>query len=655
MTRRLILLPLLAATLAAQEVPERFRELYEDVRDNAYMQKQLAFLFEHMPQQDRETLAVETLRDNVFYAITARGAHGWAMGVPNELFQNYVLPYAQADEKRENWRKAMYERCAPLVADCKTPGEAAKVLNEQLFDLVDVHYSTRRRRALQAPGESIAQGRATCTGLSILLADACRSVGVPARIVSVKWPHKAGNHTWVEIWDGNRWRFCGADEPDPKGFDRAWFVGDARQCDVEDKRNRIYAVSFANTGTTFVPGWSATTLPGTDVTWRYDGTLPNDTNAPLLAQLGRYFRSEPRRQREFEFDRNLDEELRTRAGDARLRALVWRALREFEHASLRGGHADGQLQVAGKTTTFALREVGEEPDGGWPLVITLLGDAKAEAGYFHDAPKAGGYLRCDLQAPEDRDAIAPTIERLIRQCVICSGVDPGRVVLVGHGAGGDAAILAATRIPHRFAAVHASAAAPRLERGAALSLHSLPLTLVTSAEDTTERLARTRTLRDELAKLRAMFEGEEPKLWTAAVTLVDGRDRRDLGDRDMLAKLVTIRRGAMRNPPAMLAGPHARHHYNLHVETTASGVRIESTVADGMWTFRPSKAAAVSGWFDARTLDLSRPFSFVDESEQSSGHYGPRDPSPSLRVLCATMQQVGDPWLAATWIPRKIP
>ena len=115
----------------------------------------------------------------------------------------------------------------PLVKGCATPGEAAQVLNRTIFNMVDVHYSTGRKRALASPSESIAQHKATCTGLSILLADACRACCVPARLVSVRWPHKAGNHTWVEVWDGERWRFCGADEPDPKGLDRAWFVGDA--------------------------------------------------------------------------------------------------------------------------------------------------------------------------------------------------------------------------------------------------------------------------------------------------------------------------------------------------------------------------------------------------------------------------------------------
>jgi hypothetical protein len=44
--------------------------------------------------------------------------------------------------------------------------------------------------------------------------------------VTVKWATKEGNHTWVEIWDGSAWRFCGADEPDSNGLDPQARVGD---------------------------------------------------------------------------------------------------------------------------------------------------------------------------------------------------------------------------------------------------------------------------------------------------------------------------------------------------------------------------------------------------------------------------------------------
>ena len=110
------------------------------------------------------------------------------------------------------------------MKDAKTITEAVQALNKEFFKLVNTHYHTGRKRTNQSPKESMEQGKATCTGLSILLVDACRAVGIPARAVGTPmWTNGRGNHTWIEIWDGD-WHFTGADEYDAKGLNRGWFV-----------------------------------------------------------------------------------------------------------------------------------------------------------------------------------------------------------------------------------------------------------------------------------------------------------------------------------------------------------------------------------------------------------------------------------------------
>ena len=64
---------------------------------------------------------------------------------PSSGFFNDVLPYAVFDERREAWRANLLERCAPLVANCTTAAEAAQTLNREFFNLVNVHYNTKRR------------------------------------------------------------------------------------------------------------------------------------------------------------------------------------------------------------------------------------------------------------------------------------------------------------------------------------------------------------------------------------------------------------------------------------------------------------------------------------------------------------------------------
>ena len=241
-----------------QEVPEQQR-------------RALAFLIEHMPDSDLQTLGADYLLENVRLAYQARQQAAWGSQIPEALFFNDVLPYANVDETREDWRAAMMQRCWPIVKDCRTPGEAAQKLNRELFSLIQVRYATSRAKANQSPAESMQQSVASCTGLSIILSDACRSVGIPARLVGTpSWTKKRGNHTWVEVWD-NGWHFTGAAEPSPEGLDRGWFQQDAAEADDSQPRNRIYAVSYARTGMYFPMVWSprARQVHAVNVTPRY--------------------------------------------------------------------------------------------------------------------------------------------------------------------------------------------------------------------------------------------------------------------------------------------------------------------------------------------------------------------------------------------------
>ncbi len=231
----------------------------------------LEFLLENMPERDAQILSADFLLNDVALAHKVLARAPWREQVPEEIFFNDILPYACMNERREEWRQKLRELCLPLVADCKTPGEAAQRLNQKLFPLLKVRYSTERKRADQCPSESIASGKATCTGLSILLVDACRSIGVPARVAGTPmWSNLRGNHTWVEVWDGG-WHFTGAAEPDKNGLDRGWFVHDASQARKDVPQHAIYATSFKQTGISFPLVWAPeiTWVAAVNVTDRY--------------------------------------------------------------------------------------------------------------------------------------------------------------------------------------------------------------------------------------------------------------------------------------------------------------------------------------------------------------------------------------------------
>lgn len=237
----------------------------------ADQQTGMKFLIENMPAVDLESLSAEFLREHVGLGYEARQKFPWAKTVPEDIFLNDVLPYASVNEQRDNWRRQVREICLPWIKDCQTASEAAQVINQKLFRHLKVKYSMKRRVPHQGPLESIERGVATCTGLSIILVDACRSVGIPARIVGTPlWINKSGNHTWVEIWDGD-WYFTGAAEADAKGLNRGWFVNNASQAVKDIPEHAIYASSFKKTGLSFRLSWSPKVeyVSAVNVTERY--------------------------------------------------------------------------------------------------------------------------------------------------------------------------------------------------------------------------------------------------------------------------------------------------------------------------------------------------------------------------------------------------
>ncbi|MEY4567669.1 MAG: hypothetical protein RLY14_2639, partial [Planctomycetota bacterium] len=240
----------------------------------------LEFLLRHMPEHDLQSLTCDYLLQNVRLAYQAWKESPWHSQVDEELFFNNILPYCVVNETRDEWRKDFYERFRPLIADCKTISEAAATLNGQIFGIVQVKYSTKRPKPDQSPAESIKAGLASCSGLSILLIDACRALGIPARFAGTPlWADGSGNHSWVEIWDNGQWHFTGACEATGKELNQGWFTGRASQAIIDDPRKAIYASSFKRTPIHFPLVWDRQIrfVYAVNVTPRYAGkqTIPD--------------------------------------------------------------------------------------------------------------------------------------------------------------------------------------------------------------------------------------------------------------------------------------------------------------------------------------------------------------------------------------------
>lgn len=232
----------------AKELKKALKEVPHNEREG------MAFLISYMPERDAKSLSADFLLENVQYAYKARAEFPWAKEVPDSVFLNDVVAYANLNENRESWRKDFYERFKKYVAPCKTMREAIDSVNRNVRDELLVDYNTKREKPDQAPYESMRQHMASCSGLSILLTDAFRAVGIPSRVAGTPaWHDDRGNHNWNEVWIDGQWRFTEYYPSDD--LDQSWFLTDAGKAIKEDVRKAIYAASFKPTGCYFPLVW----------------------------------------------------------------------------------------------------------------------------------------------------------------------------------------------------------------------------------------------------------------------------------------------------------------------------------------------------------------------------------------------------------------
>lgn len=244
--------PALKDAIASSARPEALKDLFADA-DRKY-HSELAYLITHMDAADRDTMSLPLLMENVCFAHQARQQFAWTKALPEEVYLTDVLPYHVVDEVRDAWRKELYELCAPIADTCRTMEEAIRAINGRIPELTGVHYNTLREKTNQSPRESMRQGMASCTGLSILLVDALRSVGIPARFVgTASWHDNRGNHSWTEVWLDGQWRVT--EYYFPSALDHLWFMDDASKANPADRHYAIYATRFGKADDWFPMVW----------------------------------------------------------------------------------------------------------------------------------------------------------------------------------------------------------------------------------------------------------------------------------------------------------------------------------------------------------------------------------------------------------------
>lgn len=481
--------------LALQNVPEGQLEGME-------------FLVSYMPKCDLQNLSAKFLLDNVNYAYKAYEEAAWRDQVPKDIFLNNVLPYAVVNERRDDWRRDFYERFKPLVAEAESPGQAAVILNQSIYEMVDVHFSRKRPKADQSPYESVEAGMASCTGLSILLVDACRAVGVPARLAGTPlWVDNSGNHSWVEVWD-NGWHYTGGDEPDGDELDKGWFTDKTKTAIKNNRMNAIYATSFRDTDVVFPLVWdeSVDYVYAVNVTDRYI-SLSNeeqvaietnsgfDVEASLHAidQLKTYLKKETSFREAIDVQDFADVPLTS--GDAvKAQELLW-ADYVAKIKKERAEEMSGCEFVVGEwKMPFYYSVNGNMPDGGRSLYISMHGGGNAPK-ELNDKQWENQKKLYSLEegvyfvprAPSNdwnmwfKGHIDEFFDKVIETFVVFENVNPNRVYLIGYSAGGDGVYQMAPRMADRWAAASMMAGHPN--DASPVNLYNTPFTIHVGGDD----------------------------------------------------------------------------------------------------------------------------------------------------------------------------
>jgi poly(3-hydroxybutyrate) depolymerase len=623
--------------------------------------KALAFLIANMPDADLKSLSADFLLTNTALAFRARNELPWGKEIPEAIFLNDVLPYANVDEKRDAWRHEFYALCLPIVKSCKTPSEAAQKLNSELFRKLNVRYSTQRRAANQSPKESMEQGRATCTGLSIILSDACRAVCVPARLVGTQWVNKPGNHTWVEIWDRG-WHFTGAAEPDPNGLDRAWFVGDAAHAMKDSLEHAICAASYRKTNVYFPLAWAKhrKDVPAENVTDRYTrnahaGIAPAEAgkSAAALKELRAALAAKPASIHAL-LGKDFAHVPLTKADATAARELLWKA----HVARIQRDRAEEiknrLLKDADLEMPFFYKTFGKKPANGRSLWISLHGgggvpkqvnDSQWERQKRLYTVEKGIYLA--PRAPTDtwnlwhQAHIDRLFGRLIEDLIVLEGVNPDRVYLFGYSAGGDGVYQLAPRMADYWAGAAMMAGHPN--GVSMLSLRNVPFALQVGANDSAyHRNQVAKEYAEQLDKLRQ----DDPQGYVHFVKIHEGKGHwmngEDKAALPWLAKftrnpvpdrVVWKQTGVAHDRSYWLAVPADEMKLDSLVIAQRRGQTVAITSAE--------KVAKLLIRFDDRMLDLDKPITITHAGKKLFTGIAAR----TIEVMCKTLAGRGDPKL----------
>lgn len=199
------------------------------------------------------------------------GEFPWSGSAPAEIAAAALHQDQVVNEIPCNWRPVVKPIFAPQVTHCQSAREAVLQIAANIGATTGVYYTPERRKHNMNALEALAEKKVSCTGQSILLVCALRSVDIPARAVGVlTWNHIEGNHTWVEAWFDGEWHMVEFNEKD---FNTSWVMENIGMLDPQHPLQRIRAATPDGNSTWYperlAKAHNITNFSASDVTPRY--------------------------------------------------------------------------------------------------------------------------------------------------------------------------------------------------------------------------------------------------------------------------------------------------------------------------------------------------------------------------------------------------
>lgn len=262
--------------------------------DNNFIElmEALTYLVINVPHRIRKQVSLDFLIENTQQALRTRNEDEFKLKkyIPFSVFLEYVLPFYALSEPLDSldFRKRLkpFMRAVLQKENNLTLSKAAILLNLNAWKITNppivFEAAPPNKVNFYSVNQVIQAKRASCTGESVFLVAAFRSLGLPARVAGVphwnfdsdkcpegKYSPSCGNHNWVEVFVGidneeeevvtgsssGGWAFLDQNSGS-KTLNTAWFFTHANidPLVTNSKDHAIYAAGFTkNKHTDYFP------------------------------------------------------------------------------------------------------------------------------------------------------------------------------------------------------------------------------------------------------------------------------------------------------------------------------------------------------------------------------------------------------------------